>query len=237
MKRNDDIAKAPDNPSKCIVCDVLDERDDTPARSFMTRNELPSETLASGPSFAAVTDVAPLAPGHILLVTKQHVLAMNRLTKTALAELNAMRMHFSRQLQSLYSLPVIAFEHGLCRKASVQSCGIDHAHLHLLPTDVAMEEAFLNDFDVARLGQVAEISEATKEKDEYLLLLASSGSVLIAFPQHAASQYFRKTICTLTDREFWNWNDEILLGEAAQRREWILQLHRSWAAYADNRPR
>jgi hypothetical protein len=80
---------------------------------------------------------------------------------------------------------------------------------------------------VTSLRNVTELRRATKGHDEYLLLVEPSGDVLIAFPRTAASQYFRKSICKLTGREFWNWSDEILLGQAAKRKEWILQLHRS----------
>jgi diadenosine tetraphosphate (Ap4A) HIT family hydrolase len=223
--------EALETTNKCIICDVLEGRDDTPARSFITRTELPSEILASGAGFAAVADVAPLAPGHILLVTKRHILAMNRLTATALGDLNVMRLHCVIGLRSLYSLPVVAFEHGLCRREIRSACGINHAHLHVVPIDTALEKAFREDFEVVKLKHVGEIREVTKQKNEYLLLMTVPDKVLIAFPQRATSQYFRKAISNLTGREFWNWHDEFLLGQTAERRDWILQLHKSWAKH------
>lgn len=212
----------------CVLCDVLDGCDQTPARSFLTRSELPTETLASGASITAIADVAPLAPGHVLLVTTRHVLAMSKLTSAGLTELRYMRERFARWLESLYSLPVISFEHGLCTSEGVASCGIDHAHLHLLPTNIPVEDKFRADFDVMTLRWLSDLEPATRQVDEHLFLQGSGGIMLLARPQHPASQYFRRVISGLGGRQLWNWNDEVLLGQAAQRREWILDLHQAW---------
>ncbi len=221
---------APAHSVSCVLCDVLAERDDTPARTFISKAELPSEILASGPGIAVIADVAPLGPGHLLLITKRHILAMSHLAPPALAELTSMRALFAGRLQSLYSLPVLAFEHGLCGETPVAGCGIDHAHLHVVPTAVAVDPAFRRDFDVVTLERLASLGEVRQRADEYLLLIPPSGEILAAFPRIPASQYFRKKISQLTVRELWNWNDELLLGQTAQYKQWILELHRLWGA-------
>jgi diadenosine tetraphosphate (Ap4A) HIT family hydrolase len=228
-QRRDD---QPGFPQDCVVCGVLAGKGDTPVRSFITKEELPSEMLESTARFAVVADVAPLAPGHLLLVTKSHTLAMSKLSKSDALALEAMHERIARKLRSIYQLRIITFEHGAIGTGTADSCSIDHAHLHMLPTKTDIEKRFRADFDSFELARISDIGNAASEQEEYLLLIASPGDALIAYPRRPASQYFRKLLAELTSRELWNWQDEIMLSQAAQHKDWILQLHRYWSATA-----
>jgi diadenosine tetraphosphate (Ap4A) HIT family hydrolase len=214
--------------TRCLLCDVLAERRDTPARSFISPAEMPSEILSRAGSFVAISDVAPLAPGHMLLVTDRHLSAMGRLTTSELTALSLTQARFAHRLESIYSTPVVAFEHGLCSTNSVGSCGIDHAHLHLMPTHVQIEQKFRDDFTTSSLQHLADLAKEAGDQEEYLLLMTPAGKSLIAYLQAPRSQYFRKAIGIMTHQSFWNWNDAVLLGQAAQRKDWILRLHKNW---------
>lgn len=218
-------------PTDCALCDVLGARDTAPVRSFLSRDELPTEVLGRMKTFTAISDVAPLSPGHLLLVTRQHILAMNKLSGKDLSDLDAFRRQAFARLQDIYSLPVIAFEHGLCNRASTPNCGIDHAHLHVVPTDADMETTLRRDFAVTKLESLSNLAETTKGHQEYLLLINSEENAMLAYPGSPASQYFRRFLAQSIGRELWNWNDEIILGGSSQRKEWILNLHRSWNSY------
>jgi diadenosine tetraphosphate (Ap4A) HIT family hydrolase len=212
----------------CVLCDVLAGRDNAPARAFISKDELSSEIIASSAEFAAVADVAPLGPGHTMLLTRRHIPAMGQLPADALTELRSVLALFTTRLHTLYSLPVQAFEHGFCGEPPDTGCGIDHAHLHLLPTTADLVAEFHQDFAVRNLGRLTELARLRSLGAEYLLLIPPSGEILTAFPRGTASQYFRKKVSTLTGRELWNWNDELLLGQAARCKQWILELHRLW---------
>ena len=215
-------------PPQCALCDVLTDKDEAPVRTFISRDELPSEILSQKGKLIALSDVAPLGPGHTLLVSEQHVLAMNKLSSQALLELDLFRQEIAGRLQSMYSLPTIAFEHGLCNRAKSPGCGIDHAHLHMLPTDIDVVQLFTEDFEVASLENLDKLGEATKGHDEYLLLIDAGGGVNVAFPDSPISQYFRRKLAQVMGRELWNWNDDVILGVSTQRKRWILDLHKSW---------
>jgi diadenosine tetraphosphate (Ap4A) HIT family hydrolase/orotate phosphoribosyltransferase len=216
---------------QCVLCDVLEEREAAPIRTFITRDELPTEKLAEVDGFVAISDVAPLTPGHTLLVTKQHILAMNRLSKGGLMELDNFRQEITAKLGEMYGMPVLAFEHGLCNRAAFANCGIDHAHLHVLPTGADLEEFMREDFDVTSLNNLHDLGDATKGFAEYLLLINADDRLLLACPSKPVSQYFRRRMAKATGRELWNWNDEVILGTSSQRKDWILSLHSSWHAH------
>jgi hypothetical protein len=88
--------------------------------------------------------------------------------------------------------------------------------------------ALRKDFAVMKLERLSELSDATEGHQEYLLFINSEEQALLAYPSNPASQYFRRLLARSAGRELWNWNDEIILGVASQRKEWILNLHRSW---------
>lgn len=215
-------------PPECVLCDVLNEQDSAPVRAFISKDELSTEVLAEENGFYAVSDVAPLVPGHTLLVTRQHVLAMNRLSRNGLKDLESFREKVSSHLAGQYHLPILAFEHGVCNRAVFANCGVDHAHLHVLPTEVDLEVFMREDFEVTVVDQLQNLGDVTKDSTEYLLLINDENQLLLARPDRPVSQYFRRVLARATGRELWNWNDEVILGASPQRKSWILNLHKSW---------
>jgi diadenosine tetraphosphate (Ap4A) HIT family hydrolase len=227
------LGSSQEAPPECVLCKVVAKNDNTPVRAFITSDELPTEILMQEEHFSAISDVAPLSPGHTLLVSKQHVLAMSKLSPQLLTELDLFRQELTAQLQTIYSLPVVAFEHGLCNRARTPGCGIDHAHLHLLPTDIDVSRLFKEDFETAALDRIEELNEATKGRQEYLLLIDADRRISISSPNLPTSQYFRRKIAQALGRELWNWNDEVILGVASQRKDWIITLHKAWGQHPE----
>jgi diadenosine tetraphosphate (Ap4A) HIT family hydrolase len=213
---------------ECVLCDVINDRDNAPIREFITREELHKEVLSETSDFAIVADVAPLAPGHSLIITKRHLLAMSKLSAEGISALDTLRKELAIRLRSIYSKPVIAFEHGLCNRALSPSCGIDHAHLHSVPTELDISDLFRHDFQVTELNGISQLSKLSGGRNEYLLYIDDNGRMLVAFPPQASSQYFRRRLAEPLGRRMWNWQDEVMLGAGSDSKEWILDLHLSW---------
>ncbi len=212
----------------CVLCDVVAERVSVPVWNIMTVGDISSEFLAESENFIAVADVAPLTPGHTLIVYRHHDISFSKLTAPLVTELDQFRQQVAEVLSQGYSQRIVMFEHGLCNRARAGGCGIDHAHLHLVPLDRPLSGIFRRDFEVEQLGELEAISERGGQDSEYLLLTDVDGVNYMAFTHEPTRQYFRRVISALLGRDLWNWNDELLLGQKNETRNWILDLHRTF---------
>lgn len=212
----------------CVLCDAISDSDAAPVRLFIDRHSLPSEVLEETEDFVAISDVSPLAPGHTLIVSRKHILASARLSTRAMVSLDEFRLNIQSRLSRIYGMPTVVFEHGICDRARMSGCGIDHAHLHVLPTVEDMQSRFREDYEIVEVPRIEEVASCVGRRGEYLLLAVNDGPVLLAFPTGATRQYFRRIAADLNNEILWNWNDDLLLGEAEKKRCWILELHRRW---------
>lgn len=189
-----------------------------------------SEVLSETAGFAVISDVAPAVPGHVLIVTKSHYQALAKLPLHLLQALDPVVRDVRGRLDRIYGLPTVVFEHGMCDRGRLASCGIDHAHLHVLPLGCSLEDRFRQDHEVNGLQSLSNLPLRVGGLGEYLLLAGGAASTyLIAFPADATRQYFRRVVAEVTGSEFWNWSDDLLVGSQTARRCRILDLHNAWA--------
>ncbi|MBX5439656.1 MAG: HIT family protein [Thermoflavifilum sp.] len=90
----------------------------------------PAEYFATSARFAAIYNVAPIVPGHSLVIPKQHVESLFDLPDDVFAEM----MHFSRRVMQFLCayFHTDAFDWAIQEKpAAGQS--IAHLHMHLIP--------------------------------------------------------------------------------------------------------
>lgn len=84
--------------------------------------------LGSTASFVVVAALGALVPGHIMIVTRDHLVSMARLPTSALNELHSTFFDWVGVVEELWG-QCIAFEHG-----GDQTGGcVVHAHLQILP--------------------------------------------------------------------------------------------------------
>ncbi|MFI1399523.1 TIR domain-containing protein [Streptomyces sp. NPDC020681] len=152
----------PESNGQCLLCDVLHDAETTPFRDLFGRDELASEVLARAAGFVAVADVAPLTGGHVLIVPQEHVLSMADLQRAALADLEMLRRRVTGIIRESYASDVVAFEHGLCDPSLSSACGIDHAHLHVMPLDAPVAPLFRSTFECREIGSVSDLRRRTR---------------------------------------------------------------------------
>lgn len=85
-------------------------------------------------NFVAVPTVGALVEGWLLVVPRSPVLSFARMPKLLFSELEFFLNDVAAATQSAYG-PVSVFEHGPSCAASAVGCGVDYAHLHLVPVD------------------------------------------------------------------------------------------------------
>lgn len=91
-------------------------------------------TLWGDEDFLVMPDVAPVRPGHLLLLPTRHYLAMGAIPHHLVSRLEYHVSLINAVLHASFGRRAIFIEHGAVRAHTAGSC-IDHAHWHCLPDD------------------------------------------------------------------------------------------------------
>jgi diadenosine tetraphosphate (Ap4A) HIT family hydrolase len=88
--------------------------------------------LLESDHFLVVPSKGGFLPGWLLIVPKHHLLSMAQLDPARSAELDSLTITVSDLVASRFAAPT-TFEHGATCPGTIFGCGIDHAHLHVVP--------------------------------------------------------------------------------------------------------
>ena len=107
-----------------------------------------------------------------------------------------------------FSPSVHYFEHGPSMRKSVVGCGVDQAHLHIVPTSLKLLEFVLTDRSV-EWTEVSDVDPwATVPSDVEYYLIATSTTAYVGIPTKPESQYFRKQLAALSGiPNKWNYRE------------------------------
>jgi len=168
----------------------------------------PSRIIARADGLVALPTLGQLFPGSILILPEEHVETMGCVHRDRGAALAA----FVARLEALVapSAPAVVFEHG-ARCESGGSCGIYHAHLHVVPVPGAVACSDLLPADALETFPSLQAAWASLgDSAEYLLVRDTAGVVSAhdstRFPRRFASQHFRRALTEhfRVDRP-WDW--------------------------------
>jgi diadenosine tetraphosphate (Ap4A) HIT family hydrolase len=142
-----------------------------------------------------------IVPGWVLLIPKRDVFSFRALTAAELVEARRLVEQLSATLSESFG-PVSIFEHGASRSGSVIGCGVDHAHLHLVPLKVDLLSAAIADKSLRwhALSHWSDFPQEVREGDEYLLVADSTGKAYVSDAAPPTGQYFRKVVASLLGR-------------------------------------
>jgi diadenosine tetraphosphate (Ap4A) HIT family hydrolase len=85
--------------------------------------------------FRILTDIAPLTEGHLLIAPPCHIRSLSKLTKDQLTIVVFLKNLCKIIIKEIYKKNIIFLEHGMSSNCSVSACGIEHAHLHVVPVE------------------------------------------------------------------------------------------------------
>lgn len=144
----------------------------------------------------ALASVGALVEGWSLIVPRTHTMNMGAEYKKATTQ-DFIRTAIAR-LQARYG-PVVLFEHGCARSNSPTGCGVDHAHLHLVPIELDIEGA-AREFDASLKWRAVYMTGLEEESNGREYLFASthfqgaSTTGVISTLESGISQFFRRVI-------------------------------------------
>jgi ATP adenylyltransferase len=113
-----------------LCCEQAPETPDGPWNTILART----------PEFRVVPTLGSMVEGWVMIVPNEHHLCFGAMRLDQLRRLAELKRVVMQFLRSEYG-SCVAFEHGPSRRGTVVGCGVDHAHLHLVPLGFNLEEA------------------------------------------------------------------------------------------------
>jgi ATP adenylyltransferase len=180
--------------------------------------------LAESPSFVAFPSLGSLVAGWVLIVPRRPMLNLSGLSPAEWDELDEFQMQVSGRLRRFGS-QLFVFEHGNRMAGGALGCGVDQAHLHLvpLPFDLLQSAIDFPDSDIQWSLQVDTVSfrNAVSTDVEYIgIMNPASATAVVGHVRQPTSQWVRRLIAKGLGRaEAWDYkhhpNVPNLLGTVA----------------------
>jgi diadenosine tetraphosphate (Ap4A) HIT family hydrolase len=190
-----------DKTQDCCFCAEFEtgEADETLFLKYGIKNRI----LDSNDRFAVLPTVSPLMDAHFLILPKVHINTLKQLREAEKQEL----MGIVKNLISSFAGAYFLFEHGAFL-ANGNTCGVDHAHLHILPLDRSLSlqvmEKTKKEYAPEFQGDLQGALSYRTDKP-YLLYGNDIGAVYNSVDKDFPSQFIRKKICEALNNSNWNW--------------------------------
>jgi diadenosine tetraphosphate (Ap4A) HIT family hydrolase len=149
-------------------------------------------------NFVALPSVGALVEGWLLLAPKRHFISLGALPDPLLPEMGEFKEFLCSVLTQCYGT-VTAFEHGPSAAGRTLGCGVDHAHLHLVPVafDLSNEVSPLMPKGATWTpAGIDDCRAAYLRRADYLYLEQPIGSGRIATHESFGSQLFRRAVAS-----------------------------------------
>lgn len=206
-----------DLTGECVFCSAACETMDTYEQ---VDGAGPSYLLARLPGVRILSDNAPVALGHVLIVPDRHERSA-ALLGDDLPGLQPVLSALCRGLAEVFAKPVVVFEHGTGGHRQKYECCLDHVHLHAVPTTADVGGYFIarRAAPIARPAGLADLRVLADR--EYLYAQTDGGPGTVWDADGHPSQIFRRLIAEHEGVTLWNWQDRILLSRSAARADEI----------------
>lgn len=149
--------------------------------------------------YVVLPTLGSLVPGWLLVVPRRRMANLSMLTAAETSELESV-IATLLPAQQVWQATVFSFEHGGA-PGSPLSCGVDQAHLHLVPLSFDLFSSAVQCQDInwtpLPLG-TPPWGHALAE--EYLAIASSDGRAAIGYPRMPTSQWFRRLIANRLGR-------------------------------------
>ena len=167
-----------------------------------------SRIVLDSAAFIAMPSLGQIVDGYTILCSREHVPSIGAsLFRAPVSELVEAIDQVRKRMKIIYGKDVVLFEHG-CGKHNLQlGCGVNHAHLHIVP--VAVD--FSTDRRVSRLNwlrcDIHDLEAFAGSDSGYLFYTNPSGQ---GFASHETdgvpSQFFRQIVADLVLKpDEWDW--------------------------------
>ena len=168
-----------------------------------------NKVLFESEHFIVIPSLGSLLPGWLLVIPKDFSLNLSRLDKNDMEELDNLALKCELKLQEKFHSKVVRFEHGPAINQSKVGCGVDYAHLHIVPINFDLIEGLetrLNIFyEWIEIESIQSLMSSTRQSD-YLYYRNSANRHFVTYQENIPSQLFRRVIAhQLRTPETFDW--------------------------------
>lgn len=169
------------------------------------RVEAPPPTWIDEPiyetdSFVVLPSVGALVEGWMLVLPREHFINASCVATSLRNEFAQVVDHTISVVADEFGPPTV-FEHGPSSDGSRLGCGVDHAHVHVVPLPFNLEDELLvQSGGLEWSSRECHMTELPPQSRDYLALSMGSSRTLLAFPEVAVSQFFRRRIAAALGR-------------------------------------
>lgn len=172
----------------------------------------PSEVIRETPGgLRALASYGGFVPGWAIIVPPEHVPSTAMLSADARIKFDQMREEIGRLLEDRAGRYVM-FEHGAADFLRPAGCGVDHAHVHLVPLDLNLREAIaeLRDPDLDLDWRPVLDWPEPRHGHDYIWVCDRTGS-WINYTTQQPSQVVRRAIARALGVSQWDWKADLRL--------------------------
>jgi diadenosine tetraphosphate (Ap4A) HIT family hydrolase len=163
--------------------------------------------------FVVLPSLGAMVKGWLLIVPKKHFMCMGAVPDALETDYFELRKRVCTHLESVYGSPVVLFEHGPSRILTRTGCGVDHAHVHVVPFAedlIKLATPYLSDTSGWYPATQKRLREAYSAGLDYLYAEVPGHAALMATSREFGSQVFRRAIA-----------DSLLISNEYQWREFL----------------
>ncbi|WP_442931539.1 HIT family protein [Mycobacterium sp. 050128] len=170
--------------------------------------EAQEPTIHQSADASAVPSLGSFIAGWTLVVPRRHVLALSDLSSDEWSGFTSTVNYVRTRIEGAYG-DVISFEHGSAGPNRLAGCGVDHAHLHIVPSTTNLRSAI--DAISTTVGRFqwepAEGKPEARRSLDYLYIADSSGQ-WITYGDSIPSQVVRRALAAECGRNIWDWKED-----------------------------
>jgi diadenosine tetraphosphate (Ap4A) HIT family hydrolase len=155
--------------------------------------------LFESENFVVIPSLGSLVSGWLLIVPKRFSLNLSLLKKSELEELDNLATNCERTIKEKYGTNVVRFEHGPSIAKSKVGCGVDYAHLHLVPINfdliIGLQQLLHIDYYWTEINSLVSLSDINFGAN-YLYYRNIANQHFITVQENIPSQLFRRVIAS-----------------------------------------
>lgn len=197
---------------RCPLCGAV-QGPDMPSGN----RELQNTVLKQTNRFVVLPSVGPVLPGHVMVVSREHLPSLASMGREALAEYEALACELAARAP-FSTAGVLEAEHGPTEDEKAGACVI-HTHVHWIPSVAEHAQMFDGILEVLIEGE--DIRDIASVNFPYIFVRGNLGKVRVYKGSGLPSQAIRRKLCEELGRDDIDWKQ-------ALRRNWIEQTVRYW---------
>jgi diadenosine tetraphosphate (Ap4A) HIT family hydrolase len=190
---------------QCCICGEIDSG--SLAEPLSSIYGCKNRLCIEGRAFVVVPSVSPLREGHLLIFSRTHRKNMAAVNVGDRAELMSLLETVVSQCDSAHRAAFI-FEHGVVADGQT-ACGIDHAHLHVIPLSDPEREALCTRLvsvgPTLAVGTISDLLFGSSHECPYLVYGHDRNSMTLVDATAMHSQHVRRLIGGILHIPEWDW--------------------------------